>query len=86
MTIPSRFVSLSTSTRNPIAPDSWIRQRALTSRTNSGSGGLPRPPRPAVREPVHGLQRDREQDVRPVARLDQLHQADRAESESSGSG
>ena len=25
-------------------PDSWIRQRALTSRRKSGSGGLPRPP------------------------------------------
>jgi hypothetical protein len=42
--VPSRFVSGSTSTRNPTAPDSWIRQRALTTRTNSGSGALARPP------------------------------------------
>ena len=44
MMSPSRFDSLSTSTRNPIAPDSWIRHMALTSWTNSPSGGLPRPP------------------------------------------
>jgi hypothetical protein len=44
MMTPSRRVSLSTSTRNPIIPDSWIRQIALTSRVKSGSGGLPRPP------------------------------------------
>jgi hypothetical protein len=32
MMIPSRFVSLSTSTRNPTAQDSWIRRRDPVSR------------------------------------------------------
>ena len=46
---------------------------------------LPSSARPAVREPVHALNRDREQDVRPVAGLDQLHQADRGNRRHQGS-
>ena len=76
ITTPSRLVSLSTSTRNPDhagfldppdRPDHPYEVRVRRSAPASG---------PAVGEPVYGLERDGQQDVGPVARLEQLHQPD----------
>ena len=51
-------------------PDRPDQPREVRVRWPSAASG------PAVGESVHGLQRDGKQDVRPVARLEQLHQPD----------